>query len=50
MNDWIPRTGLGKQVAAGTITLDEIFETGRKIKEPEIADKPMPGIQTGITL
>ena len=48
MNDWIPRTGLGKQVAAGTITLDEIFETGRKIKEPEIADKLMPGIQSEI--
>ncbi|MBI2579949.1 MAG: 30S ribosomal protein S5 [Candidatus Aenigmarchaeota archaeon] len=48
MGDWIPRTELGKEVAAGAITLDEIFSTGRKIKEPEIIDKLLPGLQSEI--
>ena len=48
MIDWIPKTELGKQVAAGTITLDDIFKTGRKIKEPEIIDKLLPGLQNDI--
>ncbi len=48
MNEWIPRTELGKQVAAGTITMDEIFRTGRKIKEPGIVDKLLPGLQSEI--
>ncbi len=40
LENWIPRTELGKAVAEGRITsMDEIFATGRKIKEPEIADK-----------
>ncbi|MDI6721760.1 MAG: 30S ribosomal protein S5 [Candidatus Aenigmarchaeota archaeon] len=48
MNGWIPRTELGKQVAAGEISIDEIFKTGRKIKEPEIVDKLLPGLQSEI--
>jgi small subunit ribosomal protein S5 len=46
--EWMPRTELGKQVAAGVITLEEIFSTGRKIKEPQIVDKLLPGLQSEI--
>mgnify|MGYP001773546545 CR=1 FL=1 len=38
--EWIPKTKIGKEVLEGKITsIDEIFEMGEKIKEPEIADK-----------
>ena len=46
--EWKPRTELGKQVAEGKITLEEIFATGKKIKEPEIVDRLVPGLQTDI--
>ena len=46
MNSWIPKTELGKEVAEGRITsLDEIFDTGRKIKESQIVDKLLPNLQ-----
>ncbi|MBI4170913.1 MAG: 30S ribosomal protein S5 [Candidatus Aenigmarchaeota archaeon] len=48
--DWIPKTKLGQQVANGEITLDEIFTSGKKIKEPEIVDKLVPGLQSEIIL
>lgn len=48
--DWVPRTKLGKQVAAGEITLDQIFRSGRKIKEPGIIDKLIPGLQSEVIL
>lgn len=48
--DWVPRTRLGKMVAAGQITLDEIFKLGLKIKEPQIVDRLIPGIQSEIIL
>jgi small subunit ribosomal protein S5 len=48
MADWIPRTELGRQVASGQITLDEIFTQGRKIKEAGIVDKLLPNLQTDI--
>ncbi len=39
LNDWVPKTELGKLVKSGKITsIDEIFEQGHKIKEPEIVD------------
>lgn len=39
LNEWTPKTSLGKLVKNGTITsMDEIFEKGYKIKEPEIVD------------
>ena len=44
--EWIPRTELGKMVAQGTITLDEIFLQGKKIKEPQIVDKLIPNLQS----
>jgi small subunit ribosomal protein S5 len=48
MDEWIPRTELGKMVANGTITLDEIFQQGKKIKEPQIVDKLLPNLQIEI--
>ncbi|MBU5678300.1 MAG: 30S ribosomal protein S5 [Candidatus Aenigmatarchaeota archaeon] len=40
IESWIPRTKIGKDVLEGKITsIDEIFERGEKIKEPEIVDK-----------
>lgn len=39
LNDWVPKTELGKLVKTGKITsIDEIFEKGYKIREPEIVD------------
>lgn len=39
LNAWTPKTNLGKMVSEGKITtMDEIFEKGYKIKEPEIVD------------
>lgn len=46
--EWDPKTKLGKQVAAGEITLEEIFKQGKKIKEPEIVDKLLPGLQNEV--
>lgn len=46
--EWKPRTELGKMVAQGTITLDEIFVQGKKIKEAEIVDKLIPNLQSDI--
>jgi small subunit ribosomal protein S5 len=48
MTSWKPRTELGKQVMANTITLDEIFASGKKIKEASIVDKLIPGLGTEI--
>ncbi|MFA5357933.1 MAG: 30S ribosomal protein S5 [archaeon] len=37
--DWVPKTTLGKKVKAGEITsIDELFNSGAKILEPEIVD------------
>lgn len=39
LNDWVPKTQLGKLVKVGKINnMDEIFEKGYKIREPEIVD------------
>ncbi len=48
MNDWMPRTELGKRVMEGSITLDEIFQQGKKIKEAGIIDKLIPNLQNDI--
>lgn len=48
MAEWIPRTELGKLVAEGKITLDDIFILGKKIKEPQIVDRLIPGLQSEI--
>jgi small subunit ribosomal protein S5 len=39
LNNWVPRTELGKMVKAGKFTsLDELYEKGYKVLEPEIID------------
>lgn len=47
--EWIPLTGLGKQVAAGEISgLDEVLESGRPIKEPQIVDYFLPDLEDDV--
>jgi small subunit ribosomal protein S5 len=44
--EWIPLTGLGKQVLAGEIAnIDDVLESGRPIKEPEIVDHFLPDLE-----
>jgi small subunit ribosomal protein S5 len=45
MDDWEPKTNLGKEVKAGNITdIDEIFEKGLPIMELEIIDALLPDL------
>jgi small subunit ribosomal protein S5 len=49
VKEWIPKTGLGKQVLEGKIkTIDEIFEQGLKILEPQIVDKLLPNLKSEV--
>ncbi|MEF8856331.1 MAG: 30S ribosomal protein S5, partial [Haloplanus sp.] len=42
---WVPRTRLGKQVQDGDITsMEEALESGLPLKEPEIVDQLLPGL------
>lgn len=51
LGKWIPRTSLGKQVMGGIITsMDQVLESGKKIREPEIVDKLLPGIRSELIL
>ncbi|NYT04982.1 MAG: 30S ribosomal protein S5 [Methanomicrobiales archaeon] len=44
--EWIPLTGLGKAVAAGQIgSIDEVLESGKPIKEPQIVDYFLPDLE-----
>ena len=44
--EWIPLTGLGKQVVAGEFSsLEAILEGGRPIKEPQIVDYFLPDLE-----
>lgn len=48
---WKPKTGLGQEVFNGKITsIDEIFKSGRIIREPEIVDKLVPGLKNELIL
>ncbi|MBQ4415755.1 MAG: 30S ribosomal protein S5, partial [Methanomicrobium sp.] len=43
---WTPLTGLGKEVAAGKIkSIDDVLESGRPIKEPQIVDYFIPDLE-----
>jgi len=43
---WMPRTRLGKMINEGEISsMEEVFMEGLKIREPEIVDVLLPGIQ-----
>ena len=51
IEEWVPRTKLGKSVMEGKIsTMDEIFEQGKKIMEPEIVDFLLPDIENELIL
>ncbi|MEM1965012.1 MAG: 30S ribosomal protein S5 [Candidatus Caldarchaeum sp.] len=46
MNEWKPRTLLGKMVEEGKITsIDQVFQTHAKILEPEIVDRLLPNLE-----
>jgi small subunit ribosomal protein S5 len=45
LDNWVPRTELGRIVRAGKIkNIDEVLSEGRKIMEPEIVDLLLPGL------
>jgi len=47
--EWTPRTKLGRQVAAKEIkSIDEIFDSGMVIKEPEIVDTLLPDLEESV--
>jgi small subunit ribosomal protein S5 len=44
--EWTPKTELGKKVLSGEIkSIDEIFERGLKIKEPQIVEYLLPALR-----
>ena len=46
MDEWEPKTKMGRQVKEGTITdIDEIFEKGLPIMELEIVDALIPDLE-----
>ncbi|MBN2127045.1 MAG: 30S ribosomal protein S5 [Candidatus Diapherotrites archaeon] len=46
IENWVPQTSLGKKVKNGEIeTLEEIFNRGEKILEPEIVDMLVPELE-----
>ena len=51
LEHWKPSTSLGQEVFSGQITsIDEVLESGRKIVEPEIVDKLVPGLKNELIL
>ncbi|HDD71657.1 MAG TPA: 30S ribosomal protein S5 [Candidatus Aenigmarchaeota archaeon] len=51
IEEWTPKTKLGKEVVEGKITsIEQIFEEGKKILEPEIVDFLLPGLEHEIIL
>ena len=46
LDAWIPKTDLGRMVRNGKVkNIDEVFENGWKIMEPEIVDILIPGLK-----
>ncbi len=50
LKEWTPRTQLGKDVQSGKTSLDEIFQEGKIIKEPEIIDFLVPNLRSELIL
>lgn len=49
MDDWIPKTQLGKDVKAGVYkTIDEVLASGKRILEHEIVDYLLPNLKSEI--
>ncbi len=47
--EWKPRTTLGQMVASGKITsMDQIYENGMRIQEPEIVKHLLPDIKSHV--
>ena len=47
LDNWVPRTELGKAVRAGKVkNIDEILDGGKKIMESEIVDLLIPNLRT----
>ncbi|MCX6777437.1 MAG: 30S ribosomal protein S5 [Candidatus Micrarchaeota archaeon] len=43
--EWVPKTEIGRRVHSGdVISIEEIFETGKPILEPQIVDKLLPNL------
>src|SRR4030042_1023117 len=46
LEEWVPRTRLGKMIQEGKITsIEEVFLSGMKISEPQIVDSLIPDVQ-----
>jgi small subunit ribosomal protein S5 len=46
IENWIPKTNLGKMIQEGRITsIEEVIAEGQRIREPEIADVLLPNLQ-----
>ncbi len=44
--EWIPKTELGRKVTSGELTsLESVFQSGKKVLEPEIIDALLPDLQ-----
>lgn len=51
LEDWKPKSRLGKEIFSGKkITIDEIFEKGIEIVEPQIVDMLLPDIKSEIIM
>jgi small subunit ribosomal protein S5 len=51
INDWKPKTELGRKVKSGEINdIDQIIDNGLKILEPEIVDILLPDLETDLLL
>jgi small subunit ribosomal protein S5 len=49
LDNWVPKTELGKEVRAGKIKdIEEIFNSGRKVMESEVVDLLLPNLQTDV--
>ncbi|MBS3065379.1 MAG: 30S ribosomal protein S5 [DPANN group archaeon] len=51
LDEWVPKTALGRQVKAGEITsLEQIFASGRRIMEAEVVDALIPDLSNDFIL
>lgn len=51
LDNWVPRTKIGKDVFSGKITsIDDVLSLGMPLREPEIIDKLVPEIKNEVIL
>lgn len=47
VGSWKPKTGLGKDVASGSVrNIDDVLKEGKKVMEPQIVDFLVPGLKS----